>query len=237
MRIHGLTVCVNYVDDLALTLPRWLEGLASLTLATTAGDACLALAAADPRIRVHITDAFTRNGATFNKGLAMNEAVSLMPWSDWILAFDADILPPADWLAQVVACNPQPGKLYGAKRWQVDRPEDADRPDLPLIRDIEYPGYFQLFHSADPRAMRPLFDETWKHAGGYDTVFQNRWGVGGDSPHKVRLPLRLLHLGPTGNWWGRGNREAMQAMMRERRKRGDYSFERTDAQVKNVENF
>lgn len=227
MKIHAMTVCVNYADLLAKSIDRWLEGCESLTVVTLPHDRdthelCWPRMDATKKLSVFSTTAFTRDGASFNKGRAMEQALGNVPWEDWILFFDADILPPADWLDQLRRMNLKPGKLYGSWRWQ-------DRLNGQRIRDREYPGYFQLIHSSDPRAQdRPLFDTSFLHAGNYDTVFQNRWGDGGDGPHKERLPLRLVHLGSLGNWWGRGP-DAMAKLGRmyaERRRRGGWQHER-----------
>ena len=49
---------------------------------------------ARPGVQLHVTRKFYENGAKFNKAGAMNEALSLVPWSNWILFFDADCVPP-----------------------------------------------------------------------------------------------------------------------------------------------
>ena len=214
-----MVVCVNFADLAARTLPHWQPGLASLLVVSTEADRETADVCTLLGIDLYTTDAFKRHGAAFNKGAAMEEALPHVPWRDWILLFDIDIIPPARWWEQLG--DPQPGKLYGAHRWDVDT--DA------LIMDREWPGYFQLFHSGDPRAQdRPLFDTAWRHAGGYDTVFQNRWGVGANDDHKVRLDLHLKHIGQTGNWWGRGEQEQLRRMYRLRRQTGSMAQERIE---------
>ncbi len=76
-------------------------------------------------------------------------------------------------------------------------------------------GYFQLFHSADPVAQSsPLLDVHWTHAGNYDNRFMDRWRSAGKRVQCV--PFRVAHIGPREQWFGRGNREAFEAMKRER---------------------
>ncbi|HYT73896.1 MAG TPA: glycosyltransferase family 2 protein [Vicinamibacterales bacterium] len=222
MNIHGMVVCVNYLDVLQVGLSRWLSGLNSLTVVTAPGDAAEKLT--DPKIKVVVTDAFYRNGAAFNKGLAMEEAIASVPWDDWVLLFDADIVPPMEWYREARGCRRQ--TLYGAYRFQVDAPGEVDRKDLPDIPDGKYelPGFFQLFHVTAPAVQRkPIFEANWLHAGNYDTHFQARW----PQNYRVKLPIRLAHIGATGNWWGRGPEAAskMKAMYEERERRRGYRHE------------
>lgn len=212
MRIHGLTVCVDYADLLAQSIGLWLPSLTSLTVVTTERDEASKLLALTRGALLHVTDAFYRNGAAFNKGAAMEEARRSMPWSDWILFFDADIVPPADWLAQVEAANPQAGKLYGARRMMDDGTIKRESGEIA--------GFFMLFHSTDPRAAEGVPCD-WRHAGGYDSDFQLRWGA-----DRVWTPLTVRHVGAAGrNWYGRGNAGAMDALIAKRR-RGDRTGEK-----------
>jgi hypothetical protein len=223
MQIHGLTVCVNYADLLAQSLDRWLHGLTSLTVVTDLHDldtvTLIGEQIADtpgPPLRLFRTDAFYLDGAAFNKGRAMQEArrqkVVGRRQGDWDLFFDADVIPPVDWLDRIKAANPQPGRLYGARRQHEDGR---------LIPDGEIAGFFQLFAASDPLGQQPL-DVHWRHAGNYDSTFQSRW------PRERRefLPLTLIHRGETGqNWHGRDNRVAQLAMHLERQRRGGWQHE------------
>lgn len=236
MRIHGLVVCVNYSDLLARSLSIWSRTLASLCVVTTPNDAetirlvCATVGSqlfdelnplVRPTVRLFQTDAFTRDGAAFNKGRAMQEArdALLSPLAthplplDWTLFFDADVIPPSNWLDVVRAADPEPGWLLGCRRCEEDGTP---------IKDGEIAGYFQLFHSADPRAAEPL-DIWWAHAGNYDSRFAHRW------PGNLKgfIPgLTLIHQGERGsNWCGRGNQAAMSELHAERIRRGGWQHE------------
>jgi hypothetical protein len=223
MIIHGLTVCVEYAEFLAVGLFRWLDSLESLTIVTAPHDEeTRALARVDPRIAIVVTDLFYRDGAAFNKGRAMEAARQGMPWTDWILLFDADVVPPADWGRQVAAAHPDPQALHGAYRFDGDRHDLDDRGQPSCAHDVPGVGYFQLFHSADPHVQtapgESLIDTQWRHAGNYDNRLMDRWRSAGI---RVRaLPFRLAHIGERENWFGRGTREAFLAMQAERRRRG-----------------
>jgi hypothetical protein len=93
---------------------------------------------------------------------------------------------------------------------------------FPVHRNVnEWAGYTQIFHAEDPHLGPPPWHQVdWKHAGGADSFFQEKWGKG-PSHRKVRLPWQVFHLGPAGtNWMGRaspyvgGTREHPQATVR-----------------------
>lgn len=218
-RIHGLTVCVGYADYLKHCLPNWLSSLSSLTIATTQddwetrdlGDAYYDSGYSCPQTVV-TTGAFTKDGAVFNKGLVMETARYHMQWEDWILFFDADILPPANWADSLPEL--EMGYLYGAWRYNPDGSRvDDDRPGY---------GYFQLFHAKDPKVQHtPLLSTHYKHAGNYDSDFLLSFrGL------TKTLDLYLVHIGPKGQWFGVGKEAEMAEMLRNRRGRGIHPSER-----------
>lgn len=213
MRIHGLVVCVNYAAELRNAMPRWKAGLESLTIVTDPHDRQTALVADDYHCRLVVTDAFYDNGAHFNKGLAQQIAWPHVPKEDWLLLIDADIVPPIGWKQTILHSNPQPGWLYGSRRWD-------DRGAL-LFDDSHGYGYFQLFHASDPLAAKePFFETDWTHAGNGDSAILLRWrNVGRLAPV---LPLALHHqgVGPSHNWYGRGKLAEFDAMEAERARRG-----------------
>jgi hypothetical protein len=220
MRIHGLTVCVNYADFLSRGIARWMHGLTSLTVVTAPNDYVTIRVAMEHGARVCATDLFTADGASFNKGRAMEAARLRMPWEDWILFFDSDVVPPADWADRLRKANPRPGALYGCYRFDAgDDVEDRGQPRC--AHDVLGVGYFQLFHASDPVVAvtdEPLIDTHWLHGGNYDNRFLDRWRVRRLSVREV--PFRVAHIGERDNWWGRGNREAFDAMQAERKRRG-----------------
>ena len=213
MTLSGLTVSVDYADLLAKSLPLWFQGCDKLLVVTTARDkATIDLCSNYDGILVHITDAFYRYGAVFNKGLAISEAIEVFDYlDDWMLLFDADVIPTQGWRGIVETSGIQPGNLYGARRVMEDgtgNPHD----------NWELPGYFQLFHATDQNVQRrPLMDCSWIHAGGFDSEFQARW----TREHKHRLSLTLTHQGQHGrNWFGRFNTQQMDKLLEDRRKVG-----------------
>lgn len=208
MIIEGLCACVDYADMLRLTLPRWSATLDRIVVITAPSDRQTPQVAADyPNAAVHVTEAFYARGASFNKGAAMEEGRRLLAWTDWVLLLDVDILPPLNWVDRFAAAAPRPGWLYGCSRYQLDDVRRGIPAGSQRMPGSRWAGYFQLFHTSDPRAGRsPLLTTTWRHAGGYDSDFERLWG-----DRKVHLPIRLGHLGERGvNWCGRSERGRRQ---------------------------
>lgn len=221
LRIHGLTVCVDYAEYLAVSLPFWMQGLTSVMVVTSQTDVqtrqTLSLLNQHPRIRptslhVYLTDAFTRDGAAFNKGLAMEEARRLMPWEDWILFFDVDVVPPYLWHLNLPEL--QLGYLYGAKRYHTPDLQHLFSTKLNFVPDdrVGY-GYFQLFHTKDPKVQKtPLLDTQWRHAGNYDSNFMLSFR---SMVQDVGFPV--WHIGPQHeNWFGKGQRAQFLEMLARR---------------------
>lgn len=224
LKINALTVSVNYHDELKLLIPRWAPFLSSWTIVTKPEDVVTVQMASDAGLRCHQTSIFTANGATFNKGGALEEARKCMPWSDWILLLDSDIVPEAGWYERLKRETLASGNLYSAARYQCNNYRGGyaaiDDPTLGMIRDDLGVGYFQLFHSSDPHASVPpggdLIEPFWLHAGNYDDRLKVRW----ERLHRRALSIRLVHLGDSNNWFGKGNHEAMRRMRDERLRRG-----------------
>lgn len=217
MKVHVLIPCIDngvYATYLNEALRYWLPSAASVTVVTAERDHVTRGVAHDHKCRVVLTDAWWDKGAYFNKGGAMNRAIEQMPWSDWILFADADVIPPHNWLAIIEEFDPEPGVLYGARRVMDDgRLKDEGN---------EIAGFFMLFHSSDPVAQRrPLLIETTT-AGGYDSEFCFRW----HPSKRIKLPLIVRHNGPDGvNWCGADRTDAMNDVRSERKRRGGWRHE------------
>jgi len=208
MKIHGLTVCVNYADVLAKGLATWARTLDSLIVVTTPDDHATHALCAKHSVATYRTVAFHERGARFNKGLAIAEAYKRFPALDWMLFFDADIEPPSNWRS-VAERKVELGRLHGATRRNANGSPEND-PDIA--------GFFHLCHVSDPNMQfDPIVDTHWYHAANYDTTFQNRW----PKVRRVFLPIEVIHHGEPGkNWCGVGNDAAVTDLHAERRKRG-----------------
>lgn len=199
--IKGITVCVDYDDLLAITLPRNMRHLTECVVVTTPEDVrTQRLVESVPDARCHVTDAFTRNGERFNKGAAIEEAFDSLGRNGWILVHDADTLLPDRLAVESV----KPTKLYGARRAILDDPSRW-RPgfkwdSLPVSGETGTPGYFQLFHADAMSRFKQWYGVESDHAGIGDAVFAMKF------PDREWLNSKVLHLGPRDvNWFGRAS--------------------------------
>lgn len=212
MRIDAVTTCVGptYIAQLAKALPIWLDTLDSLTIVTDwkGSEELSTLIQPGGVARLVATNAFTENGAYFNKGKALNVGLSFLQppheANDWLLSFDADIIPPANWRTYVeeraeIGCIHTCGRRYspGAKHY--------------VHKKFRPVGFFQLWHASDERAQqRPLFTEWHNNASGYDIDFAELW------PQELwrRFDFTAYHQGSSRtNWYGTSEDPVKQAAL------------------------
>lgn len=199
--IRGITVAVGpwYARTLEICLVRNMRHLARCLVVTTPGDPCVAVARAVPGVDVFETDAFTRHGAYFNKGYALELGFDYFGRHGRILIWDADILLPDS----LPLDRFRPGHLHGMRRRILEN-VDAWRPTIswagiPLRRDGGPVGFTQLFDAEDPAIVgkRPWYDVSFPHGGGGDAYFLTHW----PRSHWTILPVDVLHLGPVDRHW------------------------------------
>jgi len=113
MKIEAVTVCVNYSDYLAHTLPFNKYIFDHLTVVTTPDDKDTANVCEFYHIQCVKTNAF---GKDFNKARGINVGLSYLSRSDWICIFDSDILflPRSRYLLEIAGL--QKDCLYSAHR-------------------------------------------------------------------------------------------------------------------------
>ncbi len=198
--LRGITISVSYGPLLAITLPLNMRHLESCLVVTSPEDhETQDVAFSVPGVSVFETDAFTRHGARFNKGLAYEEGFDKLGRAGWILIWDADCIFPSELPLDSI----QPTKLYGCRRRILEDPckwsESLDWRTCPVNRDGGPIGYFQLAHADDPvlKHQRPWYEVSFSHAGGGDAWYMEHWHPG----NRIVLPFDVLHLGPIDTHW------------------------------------
>lgn len=204
-RIKSLTVCVDYDDFLAITLPRNMRHFSRTLVVTSPADTRTQELARREGAECYVTDAFYRGGAAFNKGAAVEEAFRVLGRDGWICVWDADIVMP-----ECIQFPRETDCLYVPVRCMFERPDrfadDLDWRELPVpTQPHEFDGYFQLFHASALEP--PWYGTTWTHAGGCDSEFEFKF----PEPRRRRAPFTVLHLGSEimegtqigRNWRGR----------------------------------
>jgi len=220
MKINAIITCVNYADFLCQTLPYNMQQVDAARIVTTPDDyltdavvwwevtrgmePSIAHWHVNEKLPMHShhvtitkTNKFHENGAAFNKGKAINEAIfhpqAPMILDGWVLFIDADMVLPKDFRQVMMGLEPtlDPECLYGTPRficptaaeWRKfvaeGRPTEGvqGRPGWRKQHHRERgnhgsKGYFQLFHSK-AKALRPgkWYPEDFDTAGGSDRAF------------------------------------------------------------------
>lgn len=191
--MNSITVCVEYDDFLQITLPRNLRHFTDTLVVTSPEDQKTQALTKYLGCKCLVTDVFYRDGASFNKGAAMEEGFDYLGREGWICVWDADIVMPVEW-----SFNRNPSCLYSPARRILEDPtlftDDLDWKTLRNSTNInEFAGYFQLFHSSALKKL-PWYGTDWTHAGGCDSDFEQKFSMG----NKCRTSFDVLHLGPEG---------------------------------------
>lgn len=153
------------------------------------------------------TDAFYRNGAYFNKWLALEEGLDYFGRYGWLWIMDADIFLP-----KIIDLEPKINYLYTPHRRMADQfiPEPFWSEQREDYNKRDWNGYCHIFHSLDVHLPNPTpwYETNWTHAGGADTFFQRRWGS-----DRIRPDFEVLHVGQPGyNWCGVGKHRELQLL-------------------------
>lgn len=209
MNLRAIVVCVGYEDLLRHSLHKWHTGCDRLIVVTSKTDPATIALCQSLNVETHVTEIFWQNGAPFNKGAAMSESVmklKLREGADWLLTFDADMVPPDNWRDILERYTLIPGCLYGSRRYQNHENVHPILDRRRLMPQHWVIGFFTLFHATDrvlPPMSEPLFPIHYPHAGNYDTEFSFRW----NRQEHIILPLDLIHMGEErANWMGRGKK-------------------------------
>lgn len=221
MKVTGTVVVVGekYAKLFTYIYVSWFMRLDSILIVTDSetGKKLTSLNYNYSRTKFAITDAFTRNGATFNKGLALEETRDKTA-TGWQLYFDGDIEIPSAYTFRLDKEKLDSNCIYGARR---------------TINGVTYPdkqpaGYHLLFNADAPALKnRDQWFTSWQHAGNYDTDFLNLWP---QENQRWLKNIEVKHHGKVGNWFGADdqekNAELMQEMYSLRRKKGGWQHER-----------
>ncbi len=208
--MKGITVCVDYSDLLEVTLPRNQHHFKQIAIVTAPHDEktkelVRKLSRELPvEITLIITDSFYDDGADFNKWKALEEGLDFIGRKGLLCIFDADVIWPKKLPHSFL---PSIGNLYSPVRrmytdFKSEVPPEEYWMNFPLHRNLaEFAGYTQIFFGEDPvLGTAPWHEINWRHAGGADSFFQQKW----KQKNKIRPDFEVLHLGEAGkNWFGR----------------------------------
>ncbi len=251
--MRAFIVCVNYADLLAITLPYNRHHFSEVIAVTSSADTQTQAISRQNSAHCFVTEVFYEGGAEFNKFAALEQAFDEYGRDGWICIMDADVMWPKhiDWefwtpdteLESGRSKLMLPGNLYTPlRRMCLDIQNVPQEPYWPSYahhpQQVEWAGYTQIFYGNDWHLGQPPWHQTnWKHAGGPDSWFQQKW----PAHCKHRPPFECLHLGPAGqNWCGRTTAytdgslpseaverlERLKHYMTERKRRRDFESEK-----------
>jgi len=215
--MRAISVCVDYSDILAVTLPHNQHHFSDILIVTSPADTVTQDICKLLGVSTFITDAFYRRNALFNKWLALEEGLDHFGRNGLLCILDSEIVFPSKIDMEYVEHN-----LYTPLRrmnHNISIPPEAEWLNFKYSANTtEFSGYTQIFHSTDKHLPpAPWHQLDWKHAGGADTFFQANW----PDANKVRPNYEVLHLGePGANWCGRSDkgRATLEAYMRLRKR-------------------
>jgi hypothetical protein len=237
--MRAVIVCVNYSDYLQITLPYNRHHFEDICVITSFDDReTHEVTKQMNSICLVRTNKFYENNAHFNKWSALEQGLDIFGRFGWLCIMDADIL----WPKEIKGLKLEKGKLYSPWRRMYENVRNGIPPESEWNNYKKFPdkfaGYSQIFHAEDPvLGPAPWHEINWKHAGGADTYFQNKWSM----KNKIRPPFEVLHLGTPGtNWCGRSTpylngeippdaqikKDALDAFMQGRRVHANYKHER-----------
>lgn len=198
MYIEAVTVCVNYSDFLAHTLPLNKHHFDHWVVITSREDRETQRLCKHHNVECLVTDRFTENGDKFNKAKGINEGLLYHSKREWMVHIDADIVLPPMFRQIVERMSLNKDVIYGAdrlmcpdfKQWMeyVKKPRPIyDEwifihlnvfPIASRVADYNGDGYapigyFQMWHPLSSKQL--LYPEEHGAADRTDMAFAKKW--------------------------------------------------------------
>lgn len=196
-KLDIIIVSVDYNDYLSITLKNNLKFVQNIHVVTSSKDLVCQEMCKKYGVDCIVTDRFYESNSIFNKGKAINYAISNLQNPDWILILDADILLKE----KIDISNLDYNTLYSCKRTIIENHEqylDLENQELFEESGIGF-GYFQLFNFRSKYVNRRMvYPEVSRNASKSDVIFKRQFKLIQD------LKFSVYHLGKTRlNWNGR----------------------------------
>lgn len=203
-RIDILIVSVNYNDILPITL-KSLPKEFNTTIVTSPEDKECQKICLEHEVNCVISTRIYENGASFNKGKAINDGIKSLSNKDWILILDADIVLQSNFTEILKSTDLSADTLFICKRLLIEDLETFNKwqkgEDVGKIERAKGYGYFQLFNSRK----ESFYSEDFLDASFSDLEFRDRFKI------KKELNTQVIHLGQTSqNWTGRKTKKFIE---------------------------
>jgi hypothetical protein len=180
MYLEGIIVCVNYSDFLAHTLPNNKNHFNNLVVVTDTKDKKTKDLCEYYHVKCIQTDIFYENGNCFNKGAAINYALSQLERKDWVLHLDSDIYLPPLTRTILEKLELDKNKLYGADRLMCPSYEKWNE----FVNSPKHiqEGWIYIHLDAFPIGVR--IAEYMNHNSGYEPIgYFQLWNPHGSNVH------------------------------------------------------
>ena len=202
-KVDVIIISVDYNDFLPITLENNTKIFENITVVTSINDTECQKICERFNVNCVVTERMYENGASFNKGKAINDGINSLLNPNWILLLDADIIVPESFpesfknnytnVNSLYVCNRVMFKEYQSYLdWKYG---SGIKGQVSRLNGI---GYFQLFNINSNCLQRIIYPETSNNAAGSDISFRNKF------TEKVDLKIESIHLGISyQNWNGR----------------------------------
>jgi len=231
MKIEAVTVCVNYGDFLAHTLPVNKKFFDNMVVVTDPKDEKTQQICKYYHVRCVKTDSFYIGDAVMNKGMGINDGLATLDLDDWVVHMDADIVLPPRTRELLHKIDLDPKCIYGIDRLMCTSYEDwiefLSNPEVQHVQEVfvfgnAFPlgvriaktdmdgyvpiGYFQLWNAQETGIKR--YPVIHKSVARSDMLHAMQW----TRRQRVLIPeIFGIHLeseeAPGGaNWRGRQTR-------------------------------
>jgi hypothetical protein len=214
MKIECVTVCVNYSDFLAHTLPQNKHHFDHMVVVTTPEDIETQRVCEFYNVECVTTNEFTLNGDPFNKAKGINAGLRRLSKSGWVVHIDSDIYLPPLTRSILQRISLDGNNIYGIDRmmcpnfeeWQkfINSPKSFHTGWVYIhptifemgVRIGEYMsegyepiGFFQLWNPIESRVFS--YPEEHGAADRTDVLFAKKW----ERKNRVLIPeIICVHL-------------------------------------------
>ncbi len=152
--IEAIIVSFGMLDLLSITLPRNLPELDHVIIVTKPEDKetveyCKSLNS--NKISVVTTDAFTYDGAVFNKGLSIDVGLRYLRYNEWVVLMDNDCVLIKDYHQKFLNSATDKEYIYGSRRLLLETKQDWIEFSSGLFAESNYllpRGFCYGFHSS-----------------------------------------------------------------------------------------
>ncbi len=119
LKLEAVTVCVNYSDFLAETLPANMLYFDRIVVVTSHADKATQALCERLSVPCVVTDVMYERGDKFNKGKAINMGLGHLNMDGWTLHLDSDIVLPHNFRKLLQHAHLDTANIYGADRVNV----------------------------------------------------------------------------------------------------------------------